>query len=268
MSRLVLFGPEKLEGRNGQDHDAIRFEVLGGPVQGSGIVRDVLEHVEHPHHVVPPWQRFGNPVTEDLELIASLPSKIVDGARFRLRSEHLAKSGQHRQVAAAAAPDLHQSKPFRGGWRRMLRDRGRDYLATRSPPPMLVLDGGQLVVDSSFQISGVLSRETRRAENESRQAAGTVLPHGMLVAERRRGGIERNVQPLPHIPFDPITECDELFAGEVIGEHVRMIAAVRIALVVLGDLGEVDVVGVESVSSSLARVGPDVRHVGFGKASS
>src|SRR4051812_3936708 len=55
----------------------------------------------------------------------------------------------------------------------------------------------------------------------------------MLVAERRRAGIERYIQCLAHVALNHVAELDEFLGAQLIGVYERAIAAVRIAFVIV-----------------------------------
>jgi len=112
MSGLVLSGPEKLKGGHGQHQDPVGLQLLGRPSHGAGIVRDVLEHVEHPNDVISLWQRVWNPVAQNVEGDALLAAQTLDGGRLGLRPQDIAKARQHGQVPAAATAHLGDTNPL------------------------------------------------------------------------------------------------------------------------------------------------------------
>jgi hypothetical protein len=150
MHGIVLLRPEKPESRDGDDQDAPRLEVLRRPPNGAGVVRDVLEDVEHGEDVERSGQRLRDRVLNDSKCIASLLAKMGDGALVSLRAEHVAEAREHRQVATARAAHLGDAAAT--GYRRRteMRDGVPDDVAARPPPPMSVLDGGVNLVLGSL----------------------------------------------------------------------------------------------------------------------
>src|SRR3954464_13109367 len=70
----------------------------------------------------------------------------------------------------------------------------------------------------------------RMPEDVRRQL--TELSHRVFVPGRRRARVERDVQRRPDVSLDVVARLDELFGAQRVGEDVRVMAAIRVALVV------------------------------------
>jgi len=67
VSCLVVPGPQEWEGGHGHDGHAGGLQLARKPLQRSGVILDVLEHVEHAHDVKASGDRLGNDVLDDHE---------------------------------------------------------------------------------------------------------------------------------------------------------------------------------------------------------
>ena len=91
--------------------------------------------------------------------------------------------------------------------------------------------------------------------NEIRQP----LAHRMLVSHRGAPGLNGMPSLLRTFALDVVAQRHELLGAQMIRENERVVAAVRIAFVVVGADGVIDVIGVQTIAGLRLRVGPDIR---------
>src|SRR5437868_1042187 len=156
-----------------------------------------------------------------------------------------------RAAPSAAGPAMNSPRSSGPRWRSVaiMRDSragsGRSAFSERNPAiPHIGLG------------MGLFERpRARLSKNVLRQLSE--LPHRVFVARRRRRRIERDLKRGPDIALDVVAGFHELPGVEGVGEHIRVIAALRIAFVILGHARVVDVVGVKPFAGLLVRVRPD-----------
>ena len=81
----------------------------------------------------------------------------------------------------------------------------------------------------------------------------------MFITKGGRTRIKRNIESFAHIALYKISKTYKVFGRQLVGKYERLVATIRIPLVIVGGFRKVDIVLVKPVPCLRVSIGPGIR---------